>query len=95
MKRTVVVLASAGVLALSAVASSAHVWGPGYHDGYSPRYYGYPYSGPTYYYIGPAYGLYTRGPYYDGYGFHYPRVVSPASAYNGGPRLRHHRWHRD
>jgi hypothetical protein len=95
MTRTAAVLASASALALGAVAmaSSAYASGPGYHGGYSPTHYGYPYSGPTYYYIGPAYGVYTQGPYYNGYGYHCPRVVRPASVYYDDSRTHHKSHH--
>lgn len=78
---------------IGGLASSAYAYGPyGYYGGYAPAYYD-----PSYYGYGPAYyGGYTSyyAPAY--YGPRYRRVIRPAFAYYGGPRvyIRHHRWHR-
>jgi hypothetical protein len=91
---------------IGGIASSA-AWGPGY--GYYGGPYGY-YGGgyaPAYAWGGPAYGGYAYDDVYPAYGYStvtygygpsyygYRRVVRPAYAYYGGPRVRvfHHRWH--
>jgi hypothetical protein len=68
---------------IGGLASSAYAYGPVYDYDYAPAYYAPAYYG----------GYYDAYPYY---GYRYHRVVRPAFAFYGGPRVFgwHHGWHR-
>ena len=70
----------AGAL-IGGIASSAYAYGPGYgyYDGYAPAYYGG--YAPAYY------GGYTSTYYAPAYYPRVRRVIRPAYAYYGGPRI--------
>ena len=108
MKKTVLVLVTAGVLGMSAVAAPAPAEA-GWRGGFGPALAGGLLAGAVIggiassaYAYGPGYGYYDGYPgYYGGYapayyGYRYRRVVRPAYAYYAGPYPRRdfYRWRR-